>query len=360
MARIIYGVQCTGHGHAVRALTLARHFKEHEFLFVSTGMGADVLRPEFPVVDCPNPESPIRNHRMSWSAMLYSDLKVRSQSGRILRRLQEVADRFQPDVAVADYEYFIPRLARRLGIPCLSLDHQHIVTLCRHPVPWSMVPGYLGMSLAIRSHYDLSTDYLVISFFRPPVRPGVRGRVLPPLLRETVLARQPREGGHVVAYQGYTTFPEFFPFLKAIPAPVMVYGFNENRTDGNLRFKKNSEAGFLDDLASCRYVVCGGSHTLISEALHYGKPVLSFPIQKAFEQYLNAFYLERLGYGRFFTGFKPRPEIIPAFEAHLDEFSENIRREQFCGNQEIFALVGQFIRDKELTYEGGGKSGFGG
>ena len=62
-------------------------------------------------------------------------------------------------------------------------------------------------------------------------------------------------------------------------------------------------------------MVCGGSHTLTSEALFYGKPVISFPIKNAFEQFLNAFYLDRLGYGRYFTGFHPRPEIIPAFEA---------------------------------------------
>jgi uncharacterized protein (TIGR00661 family) len=154
-----------------------------------------------------------------------------------------------------------------------------------------------------------------------------------------------------VAYQGYTTFKRFFPFLSAIPSKVMVYGFNEERTEGNLIFKKNSEAGFLDDLSSCRYVVCGGSHTLTSEALYYGKPLISFPIKNAFEQFLNAFYIDRLGYGRYFTGFHPRPEIIPAFEADLDRCRGNIQAGNFCGNQEIFALVDQFIREKKLDYE---------
>ncbi len=55
-----------------------------------------------------------------------------------------------------------------------------------------------------------------------------------------------------MAYQGYTTFDRFFPFLQAIPSPVMVYGFDTDRRDGNLHFKKTSESGFLDDLASCR------------------------------------------------------------------------------------------------------------
>ena len=97
-------------------------------------------------------------------------------------------------------------------------------------------------------------------------------------------------------------------------------------------------------------MVCGGSHTLTSEALFYGKPVISFPIKNAFEQFLNALYIERLGYGRYFTGFHPPPEIIPAFEARLDRYRENIQTGNFCGNQEIYALVDQFIREKKLDY----------
>jgi uncharacterized protein (TIGR00661 family) len=97
-------------------------------------------------------------------------------------------------------------------------------------------------------------------------------------------------------------------------------------------------------------VVCGGSHTLTSEALYYGKPVISFPIKNAFEQFLNAFYIHRLGYGRYFTGFRPPPEIIPAFETQLDRYRANIETGNFCGNQEIYALVEQFIREKKLDY----------
>jgi uncharacterized protein (TIGR00661 family) len=332
----------------VRGLTIARHFREHEFLFVSSWMGADVLRSEFAVLDCPQPESPVHRHRLSLTATLISALKMRTMAGQITRRLQEAFDRFQPDVTISDYEHFVPFLSRRLGVPCLSLDHQHIITACRHQIPWRQLPGYLGAYYAIRTHFNLARDYLVISFFQPPTRPGVRARILPPLLRDTVLARQPHTGDHVVAYQGYTTFDNFFTFLKHIPSPVRVYGFDEEKVDGNLQFKKKSEAGFLDDLASCRYVVCGGSHTLISEALYFGKPVISFPIKNQIEQFLNAWYLDHLGYGRYFTGFRPPPALIPAFEARLDQYRAAIQAANFCGNPEIYRLVDRFIRQKTL------------
>ncbi len=352
MARILYGVHGTGHGHAVRALTIARHFagRGHEFLFVSHGTGASILRREFPVEEVPNPATPIQGHKVALAGTIYSNLAVRSRSRTYIQQILRLMDRFQPEVTLTDYEYFVPRAAAAAGLPCLSVDHQHVSTGCRHPVPWAQYFSYLSTAWAVKTFFSRAPDYLVISFFRPQPCPGVRVKILPPLLRETVLQRPASGGDHVVAYQGYTTFKRFLPFLQAIPSRVAVYGFDTEGIDGNLDFKKNSETGFLDDLSSCRYVVCGGSHTLLSEALYYGKPVISFPIQGAFEQFLNAWYLERLGYGRYFTGLNPRPEIIPAFESGLADFRSNISRENFCGNPEIFALVEQFIREKRLTY----------
>jgi uncharacterized protein (TIGR00661 family) len=350
MAKILYGVHGIGHGHAVRALTIARHFGEHEFLFVSHDTGAAILSREFRVEECPNPPTVIRGHRVDLLATVIGSLQVRSRSRAHIRHLLDLMDRFQPDVTMSDYEYFLPRAARRAGLPCLSIDHQHVITCCHHSVPWTQYPSYLSTSYAVGSMFSRASDYLVISFFQTPVKPRARAKVLPPLLRESVLQRRPAPGGHVVAYQGYTTFKRFFPFLSAIPSPVMVYGFNEERIEGNLHFKKNSEAGFLDDLSTCRYVVCGGSHTLMSEALFYGKPVISFPIKNAFEQFLNALYIERLGYGRSLMGFHPPPEIIPEFEARLGHYRENIQTGRFCGNEEIYAGVEQFIREKKLDY----------
>ncbi len=350
MAKILYGVHGTAHGHAIRALSIARRFPEHEFLFVSHEAGPGILQGEYPVVDVPSLGTVFTRHRVDTLATLKLNYPVWRDRKALTHRVLDLIQKFQPDAVISDYEFFVTRACRRLGVPCLSIDHQHVITACRHPIPWGEYPSYLATSLSVKLLFSRATDYLVISFFQAPVKPGVRAKILPPLLRESVIERRPSLGDHVVAYQGYTTFKRFFPFLSAIPSPVMVYGFDEARTEGNLLFKKNSEAGFLDDLSSCRYVVCGGSHTLASEALFYGKPVISFPIKNAFEQFLNAFYIDRLGYGRYFTGFHPRPSIIPSFETHLDRCRANIQAGNFCGNQEIFALVEQFIREKKLDY----------
>lgn len=346
MARILYGVHGTLHGHAMRALTIARHFSEHEFLFVTHDRGTAVLKPEYPVVEIPGPLTIYKNHRVATlPTVLHSLRQFPTQSAR-LGQVRKLISDFQPDVSLSDYDYLVARASQQVGLPCLSVDHQHIITFCRHPLPWRHRLPYWQLALVVKWLFSQASHYLVISFFRPPLKPGVRARLAPPVLRESVLTRQPSEGGHVLVYQSISPFPGFFAFLQTLPHPVVVYGFHQHRRDGNLTFKENSEEGFLDDLASCRYVICAGSHTLTSEALYYGKPVLSIPFQGAFEQVLNAFYLERLGYGRGLLSFPPSQDFMAGFEAHLAGYRRAIRQGEFLGNNVAYAAVGEFIRKK--------------
>ncbi len=348
MARILYGVHGTGHGHAVRALTVARHYPEHEFLFVSHGDGAAALGKEFPVVDCPNPVTPIRSHRVAIAPLVRGDLQVWRHRRELTARVRDLVERFHPEVAISDYEFFVPRVCRKAGIPCLSLDHQHMVTFCRHDIPVRQIPSLLATSVSIRLLFTQASRYVVTSFFRAPLKSGARVWILPPLLREKVERVKASEGEHVLAYQGYHTFPDFLRFLRDIPGPVVVYGLKRSGSLGNIQFKGPSEEGFLADLASCRYVVCGGGHTLISEALHLGKPALVFPIRGAFEQLLNAHYVERLGYGRAVTDLKRNAGVVRQFEAGLNEYGRNVRRGSFLGNPKIFALLDEFINKGTL------------
>ncbi|MCE5335136.1 MAG: hypothetical protein LLG06_11195 [Desulfobacteraceae bacterium] len=348
MARIVYGVQGDAHGHAVRALSVARRFPEHEFLFVSYDAGARLIGREYPVFESPGLPTVVRNHRLDSTRTLLAALNsIRYRkvlTDRLLARMEE----FKPDVALTDYEFFVPRACRQIGLPCLSFDHQHVITCFAHPVPLSQTPSYLATWLSIRCLFSAASDYMVTSFFRPRHRRTAKVRLVPPLLRESVSRTGVTVSDHVVAYRSHPPSELFAPFLGSIPRPVMVYGFDTERKEGNLHFKRRSEEGFLRDLASCSYVVCSGGHTLMSEALSLGKPVLSFPIAKLFEQYLNAFYLQRSGYGRHLTDYGPRGEAVASFENDLEKFRGNIGRGRFCGNDEIYSLIRSFIGNGKL------------
>jgi len=347
MARILYGVHGTANGHAIRALTIARHYTEHEFLFVSHAEGAALLGREFPLANHPNPDTRFRAHRVDTASTVLSSLQFFRHQKPLLRSVLKLIDAFKPDVAISDYEYLVPRAGRLAGLPCLSLDHQHIITMCSHHIPDSQILSSLLTGSAVRYLFSEASHYLLISFFRAPLKK--RGaRLVPPLLRESVLNIEPREGEHILAYQSTSTFKDFFAFLKKLGRPVKAYGFDSDRTEGNLQLKKYSEQGFLEDLASSSYVICGAGHTLISEALHYGKPVISLPIANAFEQFLNALYIEKLGYGIRAHDLHSVLGKIETFETGLDRFRANIKREKFNGNPEVYALLDRFIQEKRL------------
>ena len=350
MARILYGVHGSQHGHAIRALILARHLAAlgHEFRFVSSEEGAELVGREFPVERFENPGTRYKNQRLDTPATLALAARTLAKRGSELSRLARMIRDFRPDAAIADYEYFVPIAARRAGIPCLSLDHQHVVTCCRHDLPARLVPGYLGIAASIRFLFSAATDYLAISFYQPPAKPGARARVAPPILRDSVLRRTPTRGAHILVYQSCGICDAFAPFLKTLDREFRVYGYRMDKVDGNLTFRDYSEEGFLDDLASCAYVVCGGSHNLMSEALFFGKPVLSFPVPGAFEQQLNALYLERLGYGRAASMDRLTPELLPAFEKDLPAMRRRIAAGKFGGNDAVFALVEAFLRQGRL------------
>ena len=348
MARILYGVHGTGHGHAMRALTVARHYPQHEFLFVSHGHGAEILGREFKVEIYPNPETPVSGHKVDSIRAAQSQFRIWASQPRLIRNLTRLIETFKPDAALTDYEYLVPRACRKIGLPCLSFDHQHVVTMAQHQLPPGQTISYWATYGAIRLLFTRADYYLATSFYRPPLQPNAPCRLVPPLLRKRILDYRPSEGDYVLAYHGYETFPGFFQFLKTIPRRVIVYGSHKDDRDGNLEFKKNSENGFLDDLAGSCYVVCGGGHTLISEALYLQKPLIVFPIRSAFEQFLNAHYVSQLGYGLGMTGLHAPPDTAAKFETNVENYRNAVAQENFCGNSDIYQVLDGFITNRQL------------
>ena len=344
MVRILYGVHGCGRGHAIRALAVARHYAQHEFLFVGHANSARLLRPHYRFVECPSPVTPVSGHHIKPLATLASVGIALSGGPHWHRKLRRAAEAFKPDVAITDYEFFVPGVARALGISCLSLDNQHAMTLGRIIVPAAEVPSWLAASFAVRFLYSSSAQYLIACFFEAALRKASASvRWAPPLLRDEVVALRPDSSDHVLAYQGYSTFPGFSEVLGKIGRPVHVYGMGGGRVDGRVVFKEFDEQGFLTDLASCAYVICGGGHTLISEALYLGKPVLSIPVRGQFEQFMNSFYVEHCGYGKRAQMGNFSLQYVQGFEKELDTYRQHIAEHRPPGNAPALAAVDDFI-----------------
>src|SRR5262249_18227673 len=64
-------------------------------------------------------------------------------------------------------------------------------------------------------------------------------------------------------------------------------------------------------------VVAGSLKNLLSEAVYLHKPVLSVPVEKQFEQVLNALYIHQLGYGAYAR--RLDQDVLEAFLARVPE-----------------------------------------
>jgi hypothetical protein len=83
---------------------------------------------------------------------------------------------FEPELMVSDFEPFSAWWAWRKNVPFISIDHEHMLTLCKldHPVKnWF---SRLTASVVTECHYVGAVVYIVINFFRVPLRIDRLGR----------------------------------------------------------------------------------------------------------------------------------------------------------------------------------------
>ena len=341
MARILYAVHGTGHGHAMRGLTIARAMPQHEFLFVANDDAPKVLEAEFRVERLPNLGTVFRDYRVAIKATVARAIPLLLNQKKYIAQGVKLIESFAPDLCITDLEYFIPRAAQMAGVPCLTLDHQHIITCCRHELPKDLLWDAFLQGLTPRWLFRPTKANVLISFYAPPIKKEWNAKVFPPILREKVLRAKPRDDGHILVYQSNSTDRRLIDFLKTSTgrkAYVYGYGRDEGR-DGNVFFRKRNEDEFLELLAGCSFVIQGGSHTLMGEALYLNKPVISIPIKAMVEQRFNALYLDRLGYGRQAEMARLDARFMADFEEAIPIFRQNQRESSFDGNQKVFDIV---------------------
>ena len=226
------------------------------------------------------------------------------------------------DLVVADHEPFAPRAARRLGLPVVALSHQLVLTETRPPVPFRHALSWAGTAAGIAVLAPRRPDAVVVpSFFFPPLRPGSRAALVPPVLRDDVLALRATDGERVLVYLNEGDgMGRLLDTLGAVDAPFDVYGLGAAGAPPNVRLRAPSRAGFLVRLAAARAVVATAGFTLLSEALHLGKPVLALPNGGFFEQTVNALALIDAGRGEAILGRPPRAGDLRQFLGRAERY----------------------------------------
>ena len=332
MPRIAISLCGEGRGHATRISTLVERLAPgHELLVYTSADAHGFLRRQFAgledrvrLEEIPGVVFQYTAGRLDVMRSIAAGLDYQArQLGPLVDRMIRELEAFGGDLAITDFEPALPRAAGRLGVPVVSVDHQHfLLAYDLDSLPWSLQWNAWFMSRAVWMYVTEAADTVVSAFFRPPLRRGWEHVVqVGPLLRREIVAARPADEGFVLSYLRRHTPFSAVEAIAACGLPVRIYGLGEREPLGGCSFHAIDERRFVADLAASRCLVSAAGNQLIGEALHLGKPLLVLPERAHSEQLMNSHFLAAMGCGEFALLEEVTPERVREFLARLDGFA---------------------------------------
>ena len=203
--RVLYGVNGEGMGHATRSLVVIERLLERgdEVRVVASGAAYRFLRERLPrVEEIFGPSFAMREGEIRrWATLGHSAMGVPRELPETVRHWLDVVHEWRPEVVVTDFEPLAGVYARSHHVPLVSVDNIHMIDRCLHD---GEVVGVDRVDYAIaravtRAMIPPAGDYVITTFFRPPVL-HARTTLVPPILRPEVVAAEPEAGEHLLVY----------------------------------------------------------------------------------------------------------------------------------------------------------------
>lgn len=205
--------------------------------------------------------------------------------------------RLRPDVVVNFYELLagLSFIVKPRGARLVCVGHQYLL---HHPD--FEFPSGQRVDRALLLFNNRLTAFgadvrLALSFREMPDLPERGIVVMPPLLREEVLALEPRAGDYLLLYILNDGYAEEVAAWQRRHPEVVIHGFWDRpgaeeieEVQPNLFFHRLSGPKFLERMAGCRAYVSTAGFESICEAMYLGKPVMMVPTGGHFEQQCNA------------------------------------------------------------------------
>lgn len=350
--RIIYGVSGEGSGHSSRAKEMVTHLLEagHEVQLVSYNRGYETLHKLFPCHRIDGLRILSVDNKVTVPRTLAYNLRMLPAYRRSIQSLRKLFDEFQPDLVMTDFEPMCARFANWRKLPLISLDNQHRMRFMDYESPAHLHWDRRITETVIRMVVPRPDVVLATTFMQGPVSNDYTF-LFPPILRSELASLNPSDGDYHLVYVTSAYDSLIYTLRQMSSERFIVYGYNREEETGNLRFCKFSTLGFLRDVAGSRSVIATAGYTLMSEAMFLQKPYLAFPMHGQFEQQLNAFCLDKLGYGRNAADadidtlqgfFSQLPRFREALAHYADGYSNNPEAPR---NGQICAKLDELLAD---------------
>jgi len=341
MANILYGVNGEGAGHSTRSREVIAYLQRqgHTVIAASFDRGLQNLSGLCETIEIHGFRFTYVNNAVRYNRTLARGLFNAPRAMHDVTKLTRLIDERSIALVFTDFEPITCRAGRRRKLPVISIDNQHIMTHFKVSTP----PGYRADATAcrmlVRMMTPYATNYLVTSFFEAPPRRR-NSELVAPILRQQILDAQTTFDGPVLVYVT-TPAPELIRLLSSVDGEFIAYGFEREGREGNILYKKPGFEIFFNDLVAARAIIANAGFSLVTEALHMGKPYLAMPVKNQFEQIFNAFWLQRTGYGEFWE--KLKQENVESFLRNLPQYREKLEEYPRTGNEKLFTRLDELI-----------------
>lgn len=352
MAKIIYAIQSDGLGHYSRSKLIIDHLISigHDVLILTSGRAYDLMQKKYNVEKIGRINFEYENNRVNYLQTIQYNLyrtPLIVKNGYI--KINKIFDNFKPDLAIIDFETFTAQTAIRKGVPIIYIDNINAIIRTRvsEDLKKSIHRIFAKMSNIVNLQTPNSKHvkkFIITTFFKTKVKKNKKAIIIPPLIREEIIkAKNTKQKDHILVYQTTSTNKNLLSTLQKLPnEKFIVYGFDKNKKDKNVRFKKTSvKNDFIEDLTSAKAIITNGGHSLITEGIFLQKPILSNPVVGQFEQILNATQVEKLRYGRYTK--KITPDSIKSFLYDFKFYKQNLENYKQKDNSAAFEII-----DKEI------------
>ncbi len=341
MAKIIYGVAGQGFGHSTRSREIITHLQDqgHQILVFTYGQALFMLEKDFEVHEITGLGLSYKNNKLVyWQTVVKNTQKVFKESQSFGRSLKKFKD-FNPDLVITDFEPLTSILAKVQNKPLISIDNQHQLTHTKIQVPKKYLPDLMIDKFIVRSFVWQANYYLVTSFY--PTQPKSQKVFwFPPIVRRQVLKLKPTKQDYILVYQT-SDYNGLVKQLKQFQYRFVVFGLDIEKQVENIAFKKFSQDEWLEYLANCQAIIGNAGLSTMSEALYLKKPYLAVPVKKQIEQVVNAYYLDKLGYGMMAD--KLNLNVFANFVTNLDKYRQALAKYSYTDNSLILNKVDELI-----------------
>lgn len=349
--KIFYSVCGEGMGHAIRSgVILEELTKKHEVYIFSSDRAYQYLDSKFDNVfeiggfNTVYENNTVNNTKTFLKALKTNPTNLKEGYNVLYKKAKEV----EPNIIISDFENYSSMVSKILKIPLLSVDNIHMLAETDYEYPENHKIDMLTAKAVARAYIIRPVRYIMTSFFNPPLKHPEKSVIYPPVLRKEILELKCNEGEHILVYQTSSSSINLMEELKEIDEEFILYGFNKDIKDENLTYRKFNENQIYEDMKTAKAIILNGGFTMISEAIHLKKPIYSTPAKKNFEQILNGFYVDKLGYGEMHDDLNG--ENIKAFLKKLDTYKENLEKVEKTDNTSILKEIEDSIQKYSKDY----------